>query len=313
MEDFNAFISDMSLFDCKPNNGLFTWTNMRKHFSQIVECLDRFLLSSNGFDSDIEFFSSILPLSGSNHFLVSLTVVRDRSSFKIPFKFEPMWFRDTSFLPLLHHWWEEAPFLRGFGMFQLVKKIRFLKKNIGNWNSLHFKNIFEEKQRTLDMLEVLNRNVLQHGLGGKVLDEIRSLRSELDEILAREEVYWRQKSRELWLADGDKNTNFFHASTKMKRVRSRISCIQDSQGNILLDDEDVSREAVKFFKNLLSSKNIDVSNNIPSFIPSLVSPEDNKMLMSLFSLDEVKRVVFAMNPDKAPGPDGFTPLFFQKC
>lgn len=97
--------------------------------------------------------------------------------------------------------------------------------NIRGWNSLHFKNIFEQKQRILDMLEVLNRQVLQQGLGSKVLDEIRSLRSELDKILAREEVYWRQKSRELWLVDGDRNINFFHASTKMKRVRSRISCI----------------------------------------------------------------------------------------
>lgn len=163
------------------------------------------------------------------------------------------------------------------------------------------------------MLEVLNRNVLQHGLGCNVLDEIRSLRSEIDEILAREEVYWRQKSRELWLADGDKNKKKIHASTKMKRVRSRISCIQDSQGNILSDDGDISREAVKFFKNLLSLENIDDFNNISSFIPSLVSPEDNKMLMSPFSLDEVKRAIFAMNPDKAPEPDGFTPLFFQKC
>lgn len=145
IEDFNAFISDMSLFYCKPNNGLFKLTNMRKNFSQIAEHLDKFLLSSNWFDSDIESFSSILPLSGSNHFPVLLTVVRDRSSFKFPFKFEPMWFRDTSFLPLLCQWWGEAPFLRGSRMFQLVKKISFLKKNIRSWNSLHFKNIFEEK------------------------------------------------------------------------------------------------------------------------------------------------------------------------
>ncbi|XP_059066346.1 uncharacterized protein LOC131045374 [Cryptomeria japonica] len=99
----------------------------------------------------------------------------------------------------------------------------------------------------------------------------------------------------------------------MKRARSRISCIQDCQGNILSEDGDISKEAVKFFKNLLSSENIDVSNSISSLIPSLVSPEDNTMLMSPFSIEEVRGAVFAMNPDKAPKPDGFTPLFFQKC
>lgn len=132
MDDFNAFIFDMSLFYCKPNNGLFTWTNMRKNFSQIAERLDRFLLSCNWFDSDIEFFSSILPLSWSNHFLVSLSVLKDRSTHKLPFKFEPMWFKDPSFLLLLRQWWGEAPFVRGSRMFQIVKKIIFLKKNIGS-------------------------------------------------------------------------------------------------------------------------------------------------------------------------------------
>lgn len=150
-------------------------------------------------------------------------------------------------------------------------------------------------------------------MGPRVFDEIKSLRSELEEILAREEVYWRQKSRELWLSGGDKNTKFFHSSTKLKRARSRITCIRDCHGNMLFESDDISSEAVKFFKNLLSSENNDVSNNIASHIPSLISLDDNRMLMSPFSLEEVRGVVFAMNPDKALGPDGFTPLFFQKC
>lgn len=132
-------------------------------------------------------------------------------------------------------------------------------------------------------------------------------------MLAREEIYWRQKSRELWLSNGDRNIIFFHSSTKIKRCKNRISCIQCQNGNLLTDSKDITSEVVRFFKSLLSSENGNLNNDIISNIPPLVSLEDNKMLMSSFSLEEVKSVVFAMNLDKAPRLDGFTPLFFHKC
>lgn len=112
------------------------------------------------------------------------------------------------------------------------------------------------------------------------------------------------------MSDGDRNTKYFHSSTKLKRSRNRISCIEDSSGKLLIEPEEIVAEAVSFFKTLLSSEGGNFQNDFISGIPSLVSPEDNKMLMSPFSLEEVRLAVFAMHPDKAPGPDGFTPLFF---
>lgn len=160
------------------------------------------------------------------------------------------------------------------------------------------------------MIECLNTHVLQHGMVPQVFDELKSLKLQLEEVLAREEIYWRQKSIELWLSDGDRNTKFFHSSTKIKICKNRISCIQCQIGNLLIEPEDIASEAVRFLKSLLSSENGNLSNDIISTIPPLVSLEENKMLMSPFSLEEVKSVVFAMNPDKDLGSDGFTPLFF---
>lgn len=145
MEDFGNFILHMDLFDCKSQNGIFTWTNMRRDFSQIAERLDRFLLFENWLQSDLEFSSSILPMSGSDLYPISLCILEDKAPFWSPFKFEPMWFRDASFLPLLRNWWESAPFCAGSRMFQFVNKMKFLKLNIKEWNNLHFKNIFHEK------------------------------------------------------------------------------------------------------------------------------------------------------------------------
>ena len=42
--------------------------------------------------------------------------------------------------------------------------------------------------------------------------------------------------------------------------------------------------------------------------------EDKRLeLESDFSKEEVVKVLFEMEGDKAPGPDGFTMGFFQKC
>ena len=35
--------------------------------------------------------------------------------------------------------------------------------------------------------------------------------------------------------------------------------------------------------------------------------------MAPFTIQEISKVVFSFSPDKAPGPDGFSALFYQSC
>ena len=42
-----------------------------------------------------------------------------------------------------------------------------------------------------------------------------------------------------------------------------------------------------------------------SFIPSLISAETNVGLVKPFTEQDVVEVIWGMEPDKAPGPDGF--------
>ena len=47
------------------------------------------------------------------------------------------------------------------------------------------------------------------------------------------------------------------------------------------------------------------------FIPSLVSVEDDVGLCRELDMDEVRRVIFFIDPDSALGPDGFYSKFYQ--
>lgn len=53
-----------------------------------------------------------------------------------------------------------------------------------------------------------------------------ALQLELSKWLMRSEILWKQKSRELWLKEGDKNTKFFHLSTIIRRRHNSIDAIK---------------------------------------------------------------------------------------
>lgn len=73
-----------------------------------------------------------------------------------------------------------------------------------------------------------------------------------EEILAREEIYWRKKSRECWLKEWDRNTKFFHLSTKVKISFNRIIELKDSDGREVQDPKKIGEMVVHYLKkNLL--------------------------------------------------------------
>jgi hypothetical protein len=57
----------------------------------------------------------------------------------------------------------------------------------------------------------------------------------------------------------------------------------------------------------------EVISDFLSHIPSLIRRNDNSVLMKPFSEEEICNVIWSMEPDKAPGPDGFSIHFYRAC
>ena len=68
---------------------------------------------------------------------------------------------------------------------------------------------------------------------GRSSDEVESLRfykTELVKILEKEETYWKQQAKSLWLQGGDTNKRYFHATASARRKTNEILTIKDEDG-----------------------------------------------------------------------------------
>ncbi|XP_059064232.1 uncharacterized protein LOC131856452 [Cryptomeria japonica] len=247
--DFNNWINRNSLLEIQTIENAFTWNNRRIGFCNIAEKLDRFLIHGGFSELNYTMEEEPLPLSGSDHFPLQLNILTDYSPRNFPFKFESMWFRDDNIINLIEHWWNGSVF-SGSKMFIVENNLNLIKRKLLEWNRENFGNIFDKKLSIEKDLKDVNIEFLEKGMDEHLFLKEKSLLSEYEKILSKEEIYWRQKYRETWLKDGDHNTKFFHNRTKKRRWVNRISNIKNCQGTILSEPADVALEVVRWYTDM---------------------------------------------------------------
>ncbi|KAK0598373.1 hypothetical protein LWI29_034075 [Acer saccharum] len=127
-------------------------------------------------------------------------------------------------------------------------------------------------------------------------------------------MYWKQRSRADWLSAGDRNSKFFHSRATARKKKNNISKLLDHNGIMQESEEGIVGIIKLFFSDLYRSSN-PAAGDIGNAAAAIDSTLDDGMINDLsraFTEDEVKRAIFEMNPSKAPGPDGFQAMFFQK-
>lgn len=98
----------------------------------------------------------------------------------------------------------------------------------------------------------ISRKIEAEGRSSENDEEEKTILSELYNTMAQEEIHWKQKSRVAWLKEGDKNTNFFKLTIISRRSYNRISKIKKSDQTVLQYMDDIKKEAITFYENLLA-------------------------------------------------------------
>lgn len=140
---------------------------------------------------------------------------------------------------------------------------------------------------------------------------IESLKAALEAAYKEEELYWRQRSRILWLQSGDRNTSYFHAATRGRRALNKFSVIEDADGKAVYKEPEIVQSITEYYSRIFTSQMSDSSLVVQDGISPMVTNKMNETLIALPSPLEVREALFSINPEKAPGPDGFSASFYQ--
>ena len=83
---------------------------------------------------------------------------------------------------------------------------------------------------------------------------LRALRKgELEELLLKEEVHWRQKARVTWVKEGNCNSKFLRRVVNGRHNRNYIKVLEDEEGALLDNIDKFSEEILHFKKNPCTS------------------------------------------------------------
>jgi len=310
---FGSIIQTLKLIDVRMDNGIFTWNNKRLGNQAVASKLDRFLLSESIVTSGGLYNALMIPSAGSDHWPISLNWQGLGNQMGKPFRFEHCWFEDPNFKSKVKEWWAESTSQRGNCMYRFQQRLKSLKNKLKIWNREEFGNIFEDKSRLESQLQKVTEEVFKSGYNEQLLKEETILQERLQAREKQEEIYWKQKSRNRWLKEGERNTKFFHRSTIHRRIHNRIQQLKLPNGDPTDSREEIESLLVDHFSDLLQETSQDRTRAIATIaacIPNKVSTAQNDLLNKPVDISELEEAIKQMQRGTAPGPDGFTVDFF---
>ncbi|XP_018479530.1 uncharacterized protein LOC108850504 [Raphanus sativus] len=295
---FRSFLSACDLFDLKHSGNFLSWRGQRH--SHPVHCrLDRAIANSSCSDLFPRACCEYLSFEASDHRPILCTLDGKKRKPARVFRYDRHLRDNPEITALVDRIWQLNTSA------SVSDRIRSVCQAISAWSKEHYVNSkkeITEIQRSLDA-----------ALSNPVPDNaaISRLNNTLLCAYKAEEEYWKQRICLLWLSLGDKNTSFFHVSSKGRKARNRISVLENDLGLPVFEDDQILNIISSYFKEIFTSSGSSGLEVVKAAISPCISAPMNEQLTTIPSHVEIQEALFAIHPDKAPGPDGFSASFFQ--
>ncbi|XP_056688805.1 uncharacterized protein [Spinacia oleracea] len=155
------------------------------------------------------------------------------------FRFEQIWSHDEECEGVI-----EGAWLGG-----VSSKIGMCAEYLKPWSDEKFGAVLRELKVKRRKLKKLNKG----GISSSQLERRRALVNDIAGLVQHKEVYWKKRSRVLWLIEGDRNTNFFHQRAYGRKRRNTISSLKDDNDVVHSGDEACGKVAVAYFKQMFTT------------------------------------------------------------
>ena len=304
-EHFNHWVESNNLIEVEFAGPAHTWARGNSVHTRRSARLDRALCNA---EWGLQFENAKvkhLPALQSDHcpLLISSNGFAPLEALNKPFRFQAAWMTHSNFTDFIQGKWNAH--------LPLIPMLHSLSQDLQSWNQEVFHNIFREKRTLMARIKGI-QTALSQARNSSLIKLESKLRNELDIILHQEELLWYQKARVDWLRDGDRNTTFFHLNTVIRRWQNRITAIKNHEDQWVHNKNEVQQIIVSYFQTLFADDGVDRVFDIPTGVCTILSNEDWSRLNRPFSKCDIDLAINTMGSLKAPGPDGFQALFYQK-
>ena len=119
--------------------------------------------------------------------------------------------------------------------------------DLKKWSEEEFGNVENRLRKLWKDLNDLELIADSQPLTNEEILEKDQLRTKLEKVTLMEEICWRQKSRALWIREGDRNTKFFHKTANSHRRFNTIDRLM-VDGELPLDQGTIVECITHFYR-----------------------------------------------------------------
>uniref|UniRef100_A0A803PAX6 Reverse transcriptase domain-containing protein n=1 Tax=Cannabis sativa TaxID=3483 RepID=A0A803PAX6_CANSA len=311
MKNFNATIDKCALRELEVEGSNYTWCNGRKA-RMVFERLDRVMVNNNWWKLYAVAKVKHIGRWCSDHcpLLVTFNTIPKgegtKQKWSSRFHYEKAWADVDECKRIIKDSWQEG--CSSGSATEFGEKIQICGNLLNQWNQNQRRDNQAKIKALKKEIEKFSHDQTNHGFSC-----LKEVERNLNGHLAKEELFWKQRSRAIWLHHGDRNTKYFHQKASSRRKKNRIRGLFDNNLKWISSKEEIEKNICDHFQEIFSAKDYegDMVAHLQRFVPCKVSRIQNEFLLSEFKEADILNALSQINAMKAPGMDGMPSLFYE--
>lgn len=305
MELYNDFIRVANLIDVPLQNRAYTWCSNRPQ--PVFSRIDRVFMTADWSGRFPVINLQALETIVSDHVPLLLSC-KGLQQQKKQFRLELFWLKYQTPKVMIQQLWNQNS-ENGSEVnpiYSFHHNTRVLHRALKMWQKEEFGKMDEQLESC--KTKILELDVLQETrvLNDEEFSMRQALKNRAFQLAVNIESKWKQRSRCTWLAQGDRNTRYFHAIASSRLRRNLVLSLQHNDRPVT-DPVEIKEIFFATMKSLLGN-----SSPVSPFNAScLYTPHDLDHLQVPFTLAEIQEAVSQLANGKASGLDGLPNEFLK--